>query len=254
MSSSPIITVSNLVKRYGDFTAVKGISFEVQRGEIFGLLGPNGAGKTTTLEIIETLRDKTSGEVIVDGLNLDTSPQEIKKLIGVQLQSAGYYPNLNLRQLIALFAGLYNREADVMTLLDLVGLRDKANAKFKSLSGGQKQRFSIATTLINDPKIIFLDEPTTGLDPQARRNLWDLIRQVRDRNTTVVLTTHYMDEAEELCDRVAIVDSGSIIAINTPDGLVEKLLATGFKRAKEPRAASLEDVFINLTGKEYRDE
>jgi len=252
--SMPIITVSNLVKRYGDFTAVKGISFEVERGEIFGLLGPNGAGKTTTLEIIETLREKTSGEVIVDGLNLDHSPQEIKQVIGVQLQSAGYYPNLNLKQLIALFAGLYNREVDATALLDMVNLRDKADAKFKSLSGGQKQRFSIATTLINDPKIIFLDEPTTGLDPQARRNLWELIRQVRDRNTTVVLTTHYMDEAEELCDRVAIVDSGEIIAINTPEGLVDKLLATGFKRAKEPKAASLEDVFINLTGKEYRDE
>ncbi len=252
--SQPIITVSDLVKRYGDFTAVKGISFEVQRGEIFGLLGPNGAGKTTTLEIIETLRDKTSGKVIVDGLDLDSSPHRIKQIIGVQLQSAGYYPNLNLRQLIALFAGLYNREVDAMALLDTVNLRDKASAKFKALSGGQKQRFSIATTLINDPKIIFLDEPTTGLDPQARRNLWDLIRQVRDRNTTIVLTTHYMDEAEELCDRVAIVDSGEIVSTDTPGGLIDKLLASGFKREKEPKAASLEDVFINLTGKEYRDE
>lgn len=250
----PIISVSNLVKRYGDFTAVKGISFEVQEGEIFGLLGPNGAGKTTTLEIIETLRDKTSGTIMVDGMNLDKSPNDIKLIIGVQLQSAGYYPNLNLRQLIALFAGLYNREVDSMKLLDLVNLRDKAHAKYKSLSGGQKQRFSIATTLINDPKIIFLDEPTTGLDPQARRNLWDLIRQVRDRNTTVVLTTHYMDEAEELCDRVAIVDSGEIISIDTPAGLIDKLLDSGFKRTKEPKAANLEDVFINLTGKAYRDE
>ncbi len=249
----PIISVSNLVKRYGDFTAVKGISFEVETGEIFGLLGPNGAGKTTTLEIIETLRDKTSGTVIVDGMDLDKSPNDIKLIIGVQLQSAGYYPNLNLRQLIALFAGLYNRDVDTMALLDMVNLRDKANAKYKALSGGQKQRFSIATTLINDPKIIFLDEPTTGLDPQARRNLWDLIRKVRERNTTVVLTTHYMDEAEELCDRVAIVDSGEIIAINTPGGLIDKLIATGFKREKEPKAANLEDVFIHLTGKEYRD-
>jgi len=252
--SQPIITVSNLVKRYGDFTAVKGISFEVQEGEIFGLLGPNGAGKTTTLEIIETLREKTSGEVIVDGMNLDKSPQSIKEIIGVQLQSAGYYPNLNLKQLIALFAGLYNRVVDPMALLDTVNLRDKANSKYKALSGGQKQRFSIATTLINDPKIIFLDEPTTGLDPQARRNLWELIRQVRDRNTTVVLTTHYMDEAEELCDRVAIVDSGEIIAINTPGGLIDKLIATGFTRPKPVKAANLEDVFINLTGKDYRDE
>jgi ABC-2 type transport system ATP-binding protein len=251
--ADPIITVDKLVKRYGDFTAVNGISFDVQKGEIFGLLGPNGAGKTTTLEIIETLREKTSGTIHVKGLNLDNSANEIKQLIGVQLQAAGYYPNLNLKQLIALFAGLYNRKVDALALLDLVNLRDKANSKYKELSGGQKQRFSIATTLINEPEIIFLDEPTTGLDPQARRNLWELIRQVRDRHTTVVLTTHYMDEAEELCDRVAIVDSGSIIAINTPGALIDELVATGFTRPKPVRAANLEDVFIHLTGKEYRD-
>jgi len=250
---APIISVSNLVKKYEDFTAVKGISFDVQEGEIFGLLGPNGAGKTTTLEIIETLRDKTSGTVLVAGMDLDKSAQDIKKVIGVQLQSAGYYPNLNLQQLLVLFGGLYNQKVDVMALLDSVNLRDKATAKYKALSGGQKQRFSIATTLINNPKIIFLDEPTTGLDPQARRNLWDLIRQVRDRNTTVVLTTHYMDEAEELCDRVAIVDSGEIIAINTPGGLIDKLVESGFTRPKPVKAANLEDVFIQLTGKEIRE-
>jgi ABC-2 type transport system ATP-binding protein len=252
--SQAIITVRNLVKKYGDFMAVKGISFEVLEGEIFGLLGPNGAGKTTTLEIIETLRDKTSGEVIVAGFNLDKDQQEIKKIIGVQLQAAGYYPNLNLKQIIELFAGLYNRECDPMALLDTVNLRDKAKNKFKELSGGQKQRFSIATTLINDPKIIFLDEPTTGLDPQARRNLWELIKQLRERGATVVITTHYMDEAEVLCDRVAIVDSGEIISSDTPDGLIDKLIATGFKRPKEVKAANLEDVFLNLTGKEWRDE
>eukprot|EP01137_Pigoraptor_chileana_P015594 Opistho-2@71735 len=212
-----IIKVNDLVKKYGDFTAVKGISFEVKEGEIFGLLGPNGAGKTTTLEIIETLREKTSGEVWVKGMNLDKEANEIKKIIGVQLQAAGYYPNLNLIQIIELFGGLYNRKVDAITLLDTVNLREKAKNKFKELSGGQKQRFSIATTLINEPAIIFLDEPTTGLDPQARRNLWELIKQVRDRGTTVVITTHYMDEAEVLCDRVAIVDSGTIIALNTPD-------------------------------------
>src|SRR3954469_8576491 len=201
-----IISVQDLVKNYGSFAAVKGISFDVYEGEIFGLLGPNGAGKSTTLEIIETLREKTSGKVIVDGIDLDKNPNDIKKIIGVQLQSSGYYPGLNLTELIDLFSGLYNRSVNARELLMLVNLQDKAKAKFKELSGGQKQRFSIATTLINQPKIIFLDEPTTGLDPQARRNLWELIRQVRDRNTTVVLTTHYMDEAEELCDRVAIVD------------------------------------------------
>ncbi len=249
-----IIKVSNLVKKYGDFTAVKSISFDVKEGEIFGLLGPNGAGKTTTLEIIETLREKTSGEIWVDGKNLDKEPQAIKNVIGVQLQAAGYYPNLNLKQIIALFAGLYNREVDPMKLLDTVNLREKAKNKFKELSGGQKQRFSIATTLINEPKIIFLDEPTTGLDPQARRNLWELIKQLRERGATVVLTTHYMDEAEELCERVAIVDSGEIISLNTPSELIDNLLATGFQRKKEVKAANLEDVFLNLTGKEWRDE
>ncbi len=252
--STAIIKVKDLVKKYGDFTAVKGISFEVKEGEIFGLLGPNGAGKTTTLEIIETLRDKTSGEVWVDGMNLDKDPQAIKTIIGVQLQAAGYYPNLNLKQIIALFSGLYNREVDPMKLLETVNLTEKAKSKFKELSGGQKQRFSIATTLINDPKIIFLDEPTTGLDPQARRNLWDLIKQVRERGATVVLTTHYMDEAEELCERVAIVDSGQIISLDTPNALIDKLVATGFQRKKELKAASLEDVFLNMTGKEWRDE
>jgi ABC-2 type transport system ATP-binding protein len=251
--SNAIIKVNNLVKKYGDFEAVKGISFEVREGEIFGLLGPNGAGKTTTLEIIETLRDKTSGEVIVDGMNLDKEPQAIKNIIGVQLQAAGYYPNLNLKEIIDLFSGLYNRKVDPMALLDMVNLRDKAKNKFKELSGGQKQRFSIATTLINEPKIIFLDEPTTGLDPQARRNLWELIKQLRDRGATVVLTTHYMDEAEELCERVAIIDAGRIIALSTPNELIDQLIASGFKREKEVKQANLEDVFLNMTGREWRE-
>lgn len=252
--SRTIISVKDLHKQYGDFKAVKGISFDVMEGEIFGLLGPNGAGKSTTLEIIETLRTKTSGEVIVDGLNLDNSPNEIKKIIGVQLQTSGYYPSLSLVELITLFAGLYNEVVDPVALLDTVNLRDKSKAKFKELSGGQKQRFSIATTLINKPKIIFLDEPTTGLDPQARRNLWDMIRDIRNQGTTVVLTTHYMDEAEVLCDRVAIIDSGKIISLNSPDKLIDELVATGFEKPKEVKQATLEDVFIHLTGKEWREE
>jgi len=252
--SKVIISVKNLTKSYGSFDAVKGISFDVMEGEIFGLLGPNGAGKSTTLEIIETLREKTSGEIIVDGLNLDTHPNDIKKIIGVQLQTSGYYPGLKLTELISLFSGLYNRPVNAMELLDTVNLRDKANSKVKQLSGGQKQRFSIATTLINKPKIIFLDEPTTGLDPQARRNLWDLIRGLKDRGATVIITTHYMDEAEILCDRVAIMDSGRIISLASPDKLIDDLVATGFERPKEVKKASLEDVFINLTGKEWRDE
>lgn len=249
-----IITVKDLVKNYGNFTAVKGISFEVYEGEIFGLLGPNGAGKSTTLEIIETLRTKTSGEITVCGINLDKDPGEIKKLIGVQLQSSGYYPGLSLTQLIQLFGGLYNEDIDPLELLKLVNLTDKAKAKFKDLSGGQKQRFSIATTLINKPKIVFLDEPTTGLDPQARRNLWDLIKNIRAQGTTVIITTHYMDEAEQLCDRIAIIDEGKIISLDSPDKMIDDLVASGFERPKQVKAANLEDVFIHLTGKDIRDE
>jgi ABC-2 type transport system ATP-binding protein len=252
--SNTIISVNNLVKNYGSFQAVKDISFNVYEGEIFGLLGPNGAGKSTTLEIIETLRSKTSGKVSVAEFDLDKQPNEIKKIIGVQLQTSGFYPNLNLLQLIDLFAGLYNRKVNGMELLDMVKLKDKAKSKVKELSGGQKQRFSIATTLINDPRIVFLDEPTTGLDPQARRNLWDLVKGIQARGTTVIITTHYMDEAEYLCDRVAIVDSGKIVALNSPDQLIDDLVATGFERPKEVKQANLEDVFINLTGHSLRED
>src|ERR1700749_2381700 len=253
MEKKTIISVRNLVKNYGNFQAVKGISFDVQEGEIFGLLGPNGAGKSTTLEIIETLREKTSGEVFVDGHDLDKEPGEIKKIIGVQLQTSGYYPGLNLVDLIELFCGLYNKDMEPMELLQMGNLTEKAKSKFKELSGGQKQRFSVATTLINDPKIIFLAEPTPGLDPQARRNLWDLIREIRDAGTTVVITTHYMDEAEELCDRVAFIDGGKIIGIDTPGNFIDKLIATGFERKKQVKLANLEDVFITMTGKEWRE-
>jgi len=248
-----IISVRDLVKKYGNFEAVKGISFDVYEGEIFGLLGPNGAGKSTTLEIIETLREKTSGKILVDGIDLDKAPNDIKKIIGVQLQSSGYYPGLNLLELIELFAGLYNRKVSAMALLESVNLRDKAKAKYKELSGGQKQRFSVATTLINDPKIIFLDEPTTGLDPQARRNLWELVKNIRQKGTTVIITTHYMDEAEYLCERVAIMDSGKIVAIDSPDKLIDNLVETGFERPKEMKSANLEDVFIAMTGHSLRE-
>ena len=274
-----IISVKNLVKNYGTFEAVKGISFDVYEGEIFGLLGPNGAGKSTTLEIIETLRPKTSGVVTVNGLDLDRQPDDIKKIIGVQLQTSGYYPNLKLTELIALFSGLYNTRPNPAAILRLVNLtlteeeaqklkdpgldkkekrrlldKDKSNSKFKDLSGGQKQRFSIATTLINKPTIIFLDEPTTGLDPQARRNLWDLIRDIRSQGTTVIITTHYMDEAEQLCDRIAIMDEGRIISMDSPDKMIDELVNTGFERPRQVKAANLEDVFIHLTGKEMREE
>ena len=253
-SSEVAIAVRNLHKRYGDTVAVDGLTFEVAVGEFFGILGPNGAGKTTTLEIMETLRKKTSGEIIIAGLNLDKDPGEIKKIIGVQLQTSGFYPGLNLIELIDLFGGLYNRTVNHMELLKKVNLEDKAKNKSKELSGGQRQRFSIATTLINQPKIIFLDEPTTGLDPQARRNLWDLIREIRKNGTTVIITTHYMDEAEQLCDRIAIMDKGKIIKLDSPDKMIDDLVASGFERPKQVKAANLEDVFIHLTGREMRDE
>ena len=245
-----IIEVRDLQKKYGDFTAVKGISFDVYEGEIFGLLGPNGAGKSTTLEIMETLRGKSAGTVYIDGLNISKDHDKIKSIIGVQLQTSGFYPGLNLIELIRLFSGLYQVNTDPMVLLAKVKLEDKARVKFKELSGGQKQRFAIATTLINHPRIIFLDEPSTGLDPQARRNLWDLIKGIRESGTTVIITTHYMEEAEYLCDRVAIMDSGKIIALDTPDALIDDLIARGFERKKEVKTANLEDVFIQLTGHE----
>ncbi|MEO8666452.1 MAG: ABC transporter ATP-binding protein [Ignavibacteria bacterium] len=254
MNTETIIQVKDLVKKYDELVAVNGISFDVYKGEIFGLLGPNGAGKTTTLEIMETLRKKTGGEVLLDGLSIDKDQDEIKKIIGVQLQAAGYYPNLYLFELLELFAGLYNVSADPMQMLKLVDLEEKTKSKFKELSGGQKQRFSICTTLINKPKIIFLDEPTTGLDPQARRNLWELIREIQSNGTTIMLTTHYMDEAEILCDRVGIIDKGKIISIDTPDRLIDDLVKSGFERPKQIKLASLEDVFLNLTGKEIREE
>lgn len=252
-SKEPIIQVKNLVKKYGRTVAVKGISFEVFKGEIFGLLGPNGAGKTTTLEIIETLRDETDGEVIVGGYSINKEPEKIKAIIGVQLQSAGFHEDLRLCEILELFAALYNVKVDTKAALADVQLGDKINAKVKELSGGQRQRFSIATTIVNRPAIIFLDEPSTGLDPAARRNLWELIKQIRDNGTTVVITTHFMDEAEYLCDRVAIVDEGKILKIDSPDNLVDNLIKTGFKKEKAAKVANLEDVFLNLTGKILRE-
>ncbi len=253
MENGFIIEVENLTKAYGEFLAVDNISFKVAEKEIFGLLGPNGAGKTTTLEIIETLRPKTSGKIRINGVSIDENPDKIKGMIGVQLQAAGYSPNLNLIEIIQLFSGLYGVKVNPMELLEKVALKDKAKSRFKQLSGGQKQRFSIATTLINEPRIIFLDEPTTGLDPQARRNLWDLIFQIRDSGTTVVITTHYMDEAEILCDRVAFINQGKIVQIDTPSNFIDGLIEGGFQRAKPIKAASLEDVFIHLTGTDWKE-
>jgi ABC-2 type transport system ATP-binding protein len=249
-----IIEVKNLVKKYGDFTAVDDISFSVKAGELFGILGPNGAGKTTTLEVIETLKKPTDGAIFVDGLNIAEHPAEVKARIGVQLQSTGFYPELTLVDLLNLFAALYDVEANPMAVLEEVQLEDKAESYFNNLSGGQKQRFSIASTLINRPRVIFLDEPTTGLDPQARINLWETIREIKKKGTTIVMTTHYMEEAEVLCDRIAIMDQGKIIKTGSPQDLIDELLATGFKKPVERKQASLEDVFLSLTGRRLRDE
>lgn len=249
----PVLKVKNLKKSYGDFQAVKGVSFEVKKGEVFGILGPNGAGKTTTLEMIEGMRPITAGSVHVDGLDVAEDIYAVKERIGVQLQSSAFFDNLNLVELLKLFGDLYHESVHPMHLLREVNLEEKAKAKAKDLSGGQRQRFSIATTLVNQPVIIFLDEPTTGLDPQARRNLWDLVQQIQAKGTTVVITTHYMEEAEVLCDRIAIMDDGKIVAMDTPQKLIDDLLKRGFKPRRVVAKATLEDVFIDLTGKELRD-
>jgi len=248
-----IIQVKDLVKKYPDVLAVNKISFDVYENEIFGLLGPNGAGKTTTLEIMETLKPMTSGDVTVKGMSIKKHSQKIKEIIGVQLQSAGYFTELNLREIINIFADLYNVKIDALTLLDKVQLKDRARAKVTQLSGGQRQRFSIATTLVHSPDIIFLDEPSTGLDPQARHKLWELIEQIRNDGTTIVITTHFMDEAEYLCDRVAIIDEGKILDIAPPCELIDKLLANGFKKPRPKKEANLEDVFLSMTGKGLRE-
>ena len=252
--SKAILEVKDLRKTYPDgFEAVKGVSFDVKRGEVFGILGPNGAGKTTTLEMIEGMRPITSGAALLDGIDVQKQPYAVKERIGVQLQASAFFPNMSLVELLKLFSDLYAESSDAMELLREVGLEEKARAEVKELSGGQKQRFSIATTLVNKPLAIFLDEPTTGLDPQARRNLWDLVEQIKAKGTTVILTTHYMEEAQVLCDRVAIMDEGKIIALDTPAKLIDKLLKSGFKPQTTVAPATLEDVFIDLTGKELRD-
>lgn len=248
-----MIVVKNLKKRYGDKQAVDGVSFEVKKGEIFGILGPNGAGKTTTLEMMETLRDIDDGEVIIDGIDVASEPQKIKYLIGVQPQSPAFQDKTRLTEIVEMFAAAYGEKVDVMAFLRDVDLEEKANNYVEELSGGQKQRLSITTALVHGPKVFFLDEPTTGLDPQARRHLWDLIEKVRDKGISVIMTTHYMDEAEILCDRIAVMDNGKIIAIDTPKNLIKQLLARGFTKKQQVEQANLEDVFIDLTGKDLRE-
>jgi ABC-2 type transport system ATP-binding protein len=295
------IEVHEIRKDYGDVTAVDGVTFEVQEGEFFGILGPNGAGKTTTLEIIEGLREADGGRVSVFGESPWPRNHRLLPRIGVQLQASSFFERLTAREQIRTFASLYGvgvKRADEM--LETVGMSDKADTQAEKLSGGQKQRLSIACALVHDPELVFLDEPTAGLDPQARRNLWDLLRQINDSGRTVVLTTHHLDEAEVLCDRVAIMDHGKILELGPPATLVRGLeaptrisvesgvLPVEDARAIQPdstveddgvsltiattnpapvlsalaqrdalrglsvRAATLEDVFLNLTGREYR--
>lgn len=248
-----IIKVDKLVKKYGRKKVVNGVSFSVKKGEIFGILGPNGAGKTTTLEMIEALREIDGGAVEIDGIDVSKHPKKVKQIIGIQLQSTAFYDKLNLREQLRMFASLYGESVDPDELLKKVQLTDKAKSYVEQLSGGQKQRFAIATALVNKPKVLFLDEPTTGLDPQARRNLWELIQKIQKSGMTIILTTHYMDEAELLCDRLAIMDNGKILVIDTPKKLVKDLLGRGFKKKQQVEQANLEDVFIDLTGKAIRD-
>ncbi|MGH8792218.1 MAG: ATP-binding cassette domain-containing protein [Stackebrandtia sp.] len=296
------IQVAGLVKKYGDLTAVRDVSFDVASGEFFGILGPNGAGKTTTLELIEGLREPDAGTVSLLGASPWPRNRELAVRIGVQLQATAFFARLTAREQLRTFAELYGvskKRADEM--LEVVGLTDKASTRIEKLSGGQAQRLSIACALVNDPEVVFLDEPTAALDPQARRNLWDLLRQLNTDGRTVVLTTHYMDEAESLCERVAIMDNGEILTINSPAALVRDLnaathisISSGHLSAEQAtsvaagaaeidddgidltftthrpagvltalaerealdglrvRGATLEDVFLNLTGREYR--
>ena len=222
----PAVQVENLVKRFGSFTAVDGVSFSVERGEIFGILGPNGAGKTTTLETIEGLHKPTGGKVSVLDLEVQSNATKVKSLIGVQLQASAYYSYLNLKEILALLGSFYPHKASPGLLLDQVGLADKSKNRVSELSGGQQQRFAVAASLVNNPEVVILDEPTTGLDPQARRNLWSLIREVNQSGVTVLLTTHYMEEAEAICDRLAIMDHGKLLALDTPRNLINGLEAS----------------------------
>lgn len=253
MSKKYAVDVQALTKQYGKKTVVKEVSFQVATGEIFGILGPNGAGKTTTLEMIETLRTIDGGTASIAGVDVASQPEKIRKMIGVQTQTSAFYDKVTLRESLQLLAAIYNVQADPLALLEEVGLAEKADSYPEKLSGGQAQRFSIAAALVNKPTVLFLDEPTTGLDPQARRNMWELIKKISARGITIILTSHYMEEAQLLCNRVAIMDNGEIIALDTPKKLIQNLLDQGFHKSEKVQQADLEDVFISLTGKALRD-
>jgi ABC-2 type transport system ATP-binding protein len=253
----PIIEIKDLAKKYPlpdnkseTFFAVNGISLSIEKGEIYGILGPNGAGKTTTLEMLEGLNDIDGGSATIDGIDVASNPFKVKEIIGVQLQANEYFDNLSLLELLTLFGALYNRDIDPDAMLAKVHLQEKGKAKPANLSGGQKQRFSIACALVNEPKVLFLDEPTTGLDPQAKRNLWDLVQELNSAGMTIVLTTHNMEEAETLCERIAIMDHGKLIAEDTPQELILKHAA---EPPEAPLHGNIEDVFLALTGHGLRE-
>jgi ABC-2 type transport system ATP-binding protein len=278
---SSVVVVEGLEKSYGPVEAVRGISFEIAGGEVFGLLGPNGAGKTTTVEILEGYRERDSGDVLVLGVDPQHAGADWRQRIGVVLQSGSLYGPLTVAEIVALFAGYYHRPRDVSEVISLVGLDEKRKAKVRTLSGGQKRRLDLALALIGDPELVFLDEPTTGFDPEARRRAWDTIRSLRELGKTVLLTTHYLDEAERLCDRVAVLRGGEIAAIGRPGELTGALPPTEIRfrrngeevvlRTAEPtrvlhelttdavregrelealevRRPSLEEVYLSLTG------
>jgi ABC-2 type transport system ATP-binding protein len=253
----PVVEAKNLLKKYprpdkkGEwFHAVDGVSLSIEPGEIFGILGPNGAGKTTTLEMLEGLTDIDGGSATIVGLDVQREPYKVKQAIGVQLQANEYFNHLSLKELLELFTALYGRTESPAALLAKVNLQEKANSQPSHLSGGQKQRFSIACALVNEPQVLFLDEPTTGLDPQAKRNLWDLVRELNNKGMTIVLTTHNMEEAESLCSRIAIMDHGKVIAEGTPQQLI---LQYAPEPPERPLHGNLEDVFLHLTGSALRE-
>lgn len=251
-----ILKVDGLCVQYGTFQAVKGVSFDVKRGEIFGLLGPNGAGKTSTLSAVEGLIKYQSGSVIVNGYDAKEKPLYARAAMGVQLQSTSFQPELRVAEILQLYAGIYGvplNDTKLTAILQEIKLEDAAGKRFGQLSGGQQQRVSLFISTIHNPSLVLLDEPTTGLDPQARRQLWERIEAIRERGHAVLLTTHSMEEAESVCDRIAIIDHGKVIAINTPQALIDKHKADPEVIAVSRRGkVTLEDVFIALTGKALR--
>lgn len=248
MTPDSALTVKGLRKSYGSVLAVDGLDLEVRVGECFGLLGPNGAGKTTTIEICEGLLARDGGSVVVLGKTWEKSPEELKQLLGIQLQDTQLSEKLSVDETLSLFRSFYAEPRTVAEVIAMVQLEEKQHARVGTLSGGQKQRLAFACALVGNPQLIFLDEPTTGLDPQSRRQLWTLIESLRESGRTIVLTTHYMDEAERLCDRIAIVDHGHVIALGTTRELMDSA------SERSGKVETLEDVFVALTGRHLRDE